>query len=94
MAMKHVTIDERQHEALRLRAKALHVSEDELVRRAIDAALTEPPPAASEAERRAKVAEFLDAARSLGDARVGAEPYAFRREELYEEREARWTKPR
>jgi hypothetical protein len=94
MAMRQISIDERQHEALRQRAKILHVSEDELVRRAIEVALAEPPAVASVTERRAKVAELIDTARALGDARVGAEPYQFNREELYEEREARWTRAR
>jgi len=43
--MGHLVIDERQYEALKRQAKALGVSEDELVRRAIDAALVETPTA-------------------------------------------------
>jgi hypothetical protein len=94
MTMKHVAIDERQHEALKQRAKALHISEDELVRRAIEIALAEPPVVTSAEDRRAKVAELIDAARALGEASVGAEPYRFDRDEIYEDREARWTRPR
>ncbi len=54
----------------------------------------EPPVETSAAERQAKARELIDSARALGEARVGAEPYRFRREEIYEEREARWTGPR
>lgn len=88
MAAKQLIIDEQRHEALRLRAKALHVSEDEFIRRAIDAMLAEP---ATGADPRQACAEFLEAARAIAESRVGAEPYRFRRDEVYEEREARWT---
>jgi hypothetical protein len=91
MAAKQLIIDERQYDALTLRAKALQVSEDELVRRAIDALLAEPPVVP---DRRQAAAEFLEAAREIAESRVGAEPYRFRRDEIYEEREARWTPPR
>jgi hypothetical protein len=89
MAARHLIIDEGRHEALRLRAKALHVTEDELVRRAIDALLAEPPVAP---DRRQAATEFLEAAREIAESRVGADPYRFRRDEIYEEREARWTR--
>jgi hypothetical protein len=91
---KPLSIDERRYEALRLRAKALHVSEDELVRRAIDAVLAEPPVEPPLPDHLQAAAEFLEAARELAESRVGAEPYRFCRDELYEEREARWTRPR
>ena len=91
MAAKPLVIDERRQEALRLRAKVLHVSEDELVRRAIDALLAEPPMVP---DHRQAVAEFLEAAHEIAESRSGAEPYRLRRDEIYEEREARWTPPR
>jgi hypothetical protein len=93
MGTKPLLIDERRHEALRLRAKALHLSEDELVRRAIDAVLVESPAQAALPDHREAAAEFAQAARDIADARVGAEPYRFRRDEVYEEREAPPTRP-
>jgi hypothetical protein len=92
MAMSQLTIDEQRHEALKQRAKAQRISEEELVRRAIDAVLAEPlgePPP----DHVRAAAEFLDAAREIAQSRVGAQPYRFCREELYEEREARWARP-
>lgn len=93
MSAKPLNIDEHQREALRLRAKALRVSEDELVRRAIDALLAELPVMPVPDHRQA-ASEFLEAARELAESRAGAEPYRFRRDEIYEEREARWAPPR
>lgn len=92
MGTKQLVIDEQRQEALKQRAKALRISEDELVRRAIDAVLVEPPTSAKTPDRSAKIAEFLETARVLAESRAGAEPYRFSRDELYEEREARWTR--
>jgi hypothetical protein len=108
MGIKELSLDERRYEALRLRAKALRISEDELVRRAIDAVLVEPLSAPPLPDHLQAAAEFLEATRALAESRVGAEPshdgtvggakpsepYRFSRDELYEEREARWTPPR
>lgn len=94
MGTRQLIIDERRHEALKLRAKALQLSEEELVRRAIDAVLVDPsavPPPPPDHRRAAD--EFVEAARMLAESRGGAEPYRFSREDLYQEREARWTPP-
>jgi hypothetical protein len=91
MAAKQFIIDEQRYEALKLRAKTLRISEDELVRRALDAALAEPPSVRLPDHQQA-LAEFLDAAREARPSTPEAEPYRFRRDELYEEREARWTR--
>lgn len=91
MGTKQLVIDEQRHEALKQRAKALRISEDELVRRAIDAVLVEPPTGSKAPNLSAKIAEFLETARVLAESRAGGEPYRFSRDELYEEREARWT---
>lgn len=93
MAAKPLIIDEQRHEALRLRAKVLHISEDELVRQAIDALLAVPPVVPVPDHRQA-AEEFLEAAHEIAESRAGAEPYRFRRDEIYEEREARWTPQR
>lgn len=90
--MSQLSIDEQQYEALKQRAKALRISEEELVRRAIDAVLTEPRVEPTSPDHLRAAAEFMEAAR-VAQRRVGAEPYRFCREELYEEREARWARP-
>ncbi len=92
MASKQLVIDEQRHEALKQRAKALRISEDELVRRAIDAVLVEPQAAPTAPDRSAKIAQLLETARVLAESRRGGEPYRFSRDELYEEREGRWTR--
>ncbi len=92
MGTKQLVIDEQRHEALKQRAKSLRISEDELVRRAIDAVLVEPPAISPPPDRSAKIAEFLETARDLAESRAGGEPYQFSRDELYEEREARWMR--
>lgn len=90
---KQLVIDEQRQEALKQRAKVLRISEDELVRRAIDAVLVEPPTGSKAADRPAKIAEFLETARALAESRVGVEPRRLSRDELYGEREARCTQP-
>ncbi len=64
------------------------------VRLTIDALLTEPPAATSAPERSTMISELLEAARRLSASRAGAEPYRFHRDELYEEREGRWSRAR
>lgn len=93
MSTRHVLIDEQRYEALKLRAKALRISEDELVRRAIDVALGQPQAAALPDHRQA-LAELLAGAQEARESGVGAEPYRFSRDELYGEREARWVRQR
>jgi hypothetical protein len=93
MGTKQLVIDEQRHEALKQRAKALRISEEELVRRAIDAVLVEPLTVSKAPDRETRIAEFLETARVLAESRAGSEPYRFCRDELYDEREARWTRP-
>ncbi len=88
MSTRHVLIDEQRYEALKLRAKALRISEDELLRRAIDVALAQPQGAALPDHRQA-LTEFVAGAREASQSGVGTEPYRFSRDEIYEEREAR-----
>lgn len=95
MVLKQLLIDEQRHEALKQRAKALRISEDELLRRAIDGVLTASPAESAppdRPDRAAKIMELLEAARVLAEGRREAEPYELNRDELHEERESRWTR--
>jgi len=83
---KQLYIAERQERALKRKAKALGISEAELVRRALDGVLDDakrPRPRRLEALER-----FLECARAVA-ARGHRLPRRIRREELYEEREGR-----
>ena len=87
MVRKQLYIDERQDRALKRRARELGLSEAELVRRALDAALAgeqRPLPGRKEA-----LESFLQRAVEL--ARCHRSPARrWSREELYEERLRRW----
>ena len=86
MIRKQLYIDERQERALKRKAKALGVSEAELVRRALDQVLQDAP--RPRPRRLDALEDFLrraEAAVSRGHRTVRR----IRREELYEEREAR-----
>lgn len=67
MGTRKLTLDERRHEALRLRAKALRISEDELVQRAIDAVLAETSVMPSPPDHPYEASEHLEAARDVFD---------------------------
>ncbi len=92
MVRKQLYLEARQNRALKRRAKQLGVSEADVVRAALDAALREPG-ATSPALRTARASalrSLLDGAREVAAAhRTSGRRYE--RDELYEERERRWT---
>ncbi|MBI2893624.1 MAG: hypothetical protein HYY06_08725 [Deltaproteobacteria bacterium] len=85
MVRKQLYIDERQERALKKKARSLGISEAELVRQALDRVLEAPSRPRS--GRETALAAFLERADAI--AREHRLPGRFRREELYEEREAR-----
>ena len=93
MIRKQLYIEERQERALKRRAKALNVSEADIVRQALDALLQAdsrpaPIPGHQEALR-----AFLERAEQFAAARSRApKGPRYRRDELYEERESRWLR--
>lgn len=90
MVRKQLYLDEGQNEALKRRAKQLGVSEAEVVRRALDAALLEGE--GVDAVRRRAAADFLQLAEELSNAHRLPDGYRFDRQALYEEddRFKRW----
>lgn len=89
MVRKQLYIEERHEKALKRRAKALGVSEADIVREALDALFAEDTARPLPGHREA-LKEFLARADEIAASRVGAEPVRFRREEEYAKRESRW----
>jgi hypothetical protein len=94
MVRKQLYLEETQDRALKARAKELGISEAELVRRALDAALRSKENAYFAFPRRSALTQFLDNAKRLSEGHHLPEGYRFNREELYDEREGRWLKRR
>jgi hypothetical protein len=83
---KQLYIEERKERLLRQRAKALGVSEAEIVRAALDAALA-PRKRAPRDEAIERFIAAVEADVQAGHTWRGGK---FRRDEIYEERESRW----
>ena len=94
MVRKQLYIEERQERALKRRAKALGISRAEVVRQALDALFaTERDPATIPGHLEA-LNEVLERASKLASVtKPGANNPRYRRDELYQERESRWTRP-
>ena len=92
MVRKQLYLEETQDRALKARARELGISEAELVRRALDAALRPKEHAHFASPRRAALRRLLDNAKRLSEQHAFTEGYRFNREELYNEREGRWLK--
>lgn len=92
MVRKQLYLEARQDRALKRRAKQLGVSEADVVRAALDAALGEPGAAGSalRTTRARALRSLLDGAREIAAAHRTSGP-RYERDELYEERERRWT---
>ena len=88
MVRKQLYITELQDRALKRQAKALGVSEAELVRQALDDMLREVP--GVRAHRREALDRLLDNTRRLAEHHRLVDDYLFDRDALYAEREDRW----
>lgn len=94
MVRKQLYLEETQDRALKTRARELGISEAELVRRALDAALRSQGSVHLTAPRRAALTQFLENAKRIAEGHAFPEGYRFDRDELYDEREGRWLKRR
>lgn len=90
MIRKQLYLEETQDQALKQRARELGISEAELVRRALDAALYPKDNTHLATPRRAALTQLLANAKRLSAAHTFPEHYHFDRDELYDEREGRW----
>lgn len=88
MVRKQLYITEQQDRALKRHAKALGVSEAELVRQALDEMLREG--LGARAHRREALRRLLDNTRRLAEQHHLVAGYRFDRDALYAEREERW----
>ena len=93
MVRKQVYIEPRQEKLLKQRAKELHVSEAELIRRGIDRVVKDAPTTESnkDARREAikRLFEFIETHRKFDVPQTGR---SWTREELYEERFERYSR--
>lgn len=89
MVRKQLYITEQQNRLLKRRARALGLSEAELVRRTLDQALREQEGSVSPVRREALSALLGDIHRIAQHHRL---PEGFSRQTLYEEREQRWSR--
>lgn len=88
MVRKQLYITEQQDRALKRQAKALGVSEAELVRQALDEMLREV--LGARVHRREALDRLLDNTRRLAEHHRLPDGYRFDRDALYAEREDRW----
>jgi hypothetical protein len=93
MIRKQVYIEERQERTLKRRAKELGLTEAELIRRGIDALDRDPPraPRPRRLEALAESERYIQKHRRMKVPQTGRR---WTREELYEERLARYGPPR
>jgi hypothetical protein len=90
MVRKQIYIYKRQEAQLKRIAEARGMSEAEIIRLALDREVnSQVAPYQYDEEAWAKVLAFIEQRAALGNT---GEPYKFRREDAYEEREGRWLK--
>ncbi len=91
MVRKQIRITKRQDDLVRQLARVKGISQSEFIRQAIERALTGTPaqPLARDPSAMADFKALLESRRSGAQNR---EPYQWNREEIYAERENRWSK--
>ncbi|MCW5876770.1 MAG: ribbon-helix-helix protein, CopG family [Anaerolineales bacterium] len=90
MIRKQIYLQKKQNQALKRLAKQRGVSEAEVIRQAIDRETERDVP--TFADNEAALEYVLKFALSLRERQTPGEAYRFDREELYQERQKRWTK--
>jgi hypothetical protein len=93
MIRKQIYIQKRQDLLLKRLSNARGLSEAEIIRQAIEREIGGTSPLPLPADRAAweELLAFLEQRKALG---VTGEPYRWNRQEIYEERENRWSPPR
>ncbi len=90
MVRKQIYIYKRQEAQLKRISEARGVSEAEIIRLALDREVnSQTAPYHYDEEAWTKILTFIEQHAASG---VTGEPYKFRREDAYEERESRWLK--
>ena len=92
MIRKQIYIYKRQEAQLKRISEARGISEAEIIRNALDREVnSQIAPYHYDEDAWAKILAFIEQRAALG---ITGEPYKFRREDAYEERENRWLKDR
>jgi hypothetical protein len=91
MVRKQIYIYRRQEALLKRLAGLRGVSEAEIIRRAIDqeAQYSQPSYAYNDHSAWEEILQFIEERKKLG---ITGEPYRWNRQEIYDEREARWIR--
>ena len=89
---KQVYIDQNQERELKRRAKALGVTEADILRKALDAMPQGERAVFVSAAADEALAGFLARADQVASSQCGPALPAYRRDDLYEERENRWDR--
>lgn len=92
MIRKQVVIEERHERFLKETAAEAGVSEGELVRRALDLLMSGAGGGTTSAERRRAAHALLDTVDAMAAQATPLSVEGWSRDELYAEREARWTR--
>lgn len=94
MVRKQIYLPRRQNLLLKRLAKQRGVSEAEVIRQALEHEVEVTAPVMRDSKK--TLDDIVAFARSLRDRPelMKGEPYKFNRDELYEERESRWGRPR
>ena len=94
MVRKQIYLARKHNLTLRRLAKQRGISEAEVIRQALDREAELSVPGVHDSRKALeKIFAYVESLRKRPEFMQG-KPYEFDRDELYEERESRWTKPR
>jgi hypothetical protein len=94
MIRKQIYLPQRQNLTLKRLAKQRGISEAEVIRQALDREAELAVPLVLDSHKALeKIFTYVESLRKRPEFMQG-KPYKFNREELYEEREIRWVKPK
>ena len=94
MIRKQLYLPKRLNQFLKRAARQRGISESEVIRQALERQAEISTPAVCDSEKAwGEILAFVEAYRKKPELLHG-KPYKFNREELYEERESRWFKPK
>ena len=94
MIRKQIYLRRRHNLTLKRLAKQRGISEAEVIRQALEREAALSVPAVHDSRKALeKIFAYVESLRKRPEF-MQAKPYKFNRDELYEERESRWTKPK
>ena len=94
MVRKQIYLHRRQNQTLKRLAKQRGTSEAEVIRQALEREAALSVPSVHDSHKALeKIFAYVESLRKRPEFMQG-KPYTFNRDELYEERESRWVKPK